>query len=178
MLAKDIDVPINLSKMTELEPLPEVLGVLLDNDDDDSMLPGNDEPNVQPEMLDVMLDGAGSVQPKMLGEMLDVMLDDAGPVQPKMLDEMLDVMLDGVGSVQPEMRDVMLDDAGYVQHKMLDEVLDNVVDHDVNAHDGDIDEHPAEVWASFMSNICADGDDAQCLYEKEECVAGVVHNYN
>jgi len=44
---------------------------------------------------------------------------------------------------------------------MLDEVLDNVVDRDVNAHDGDIDEHAAEVWASFMSNIRADGDDAQ-----------------
>ena len=160
MLAKDIDVPINLSKMTELEPLPEVLGVLLDNDDDDSMLPGNDEPNVQPEMLDVMLDGAGSVQPKMLGEMLDVMLDDAGPVQPKMLDEMLDVVVDGVGSVQPEIHDVVLDDAGHVQHKMLD----NVVDRDVNAHDGDINEHAAEVWASFMSNIRSDGNDAQRLY--------------
>ena len=175
VIAKDIDVPIDLSKTTELEPLPEVLGVMLD--DDDSVLPGNNELNVQPERLDVVLDGAGSVQTKMLGEMLNVMLDDAGPVQPEMLDEILDVALDGVGPVQPEMRDVVLGDAGHVQHEMLDEVLDNVVDHDVNAHDGDIDEHAALVWASFMSNIRADDDDAQRLYEKEECVAGVVHNY-
>jgi len=154
--AKDIDVPIDFSKTTELETLPEVLGVVLD--DDDSVLPGNYEPDVQPEMLGVVLDGAGSVQTKMLGEMLDVVLD-------------------GVGSVQPETRDVVLGDASRVQHEMLDKVLDSVVDHDVNTHDGDIDEHAAEVWASFMSNIRADGDDAQHLCEKEECIASVVHNY-
>jgi len=102
-----------------------------------------DTPSVQfePEVID------------MLATDIDVPIDP--PVQPEMLDEMLDVVLDGVGSVQPRMSDVVLDDAGHVQHKMLDEVLDNVVDRDVNAHGGDIDEHAAEVWASFMSNIRA-----------------------
>ena len=120
-----------------------------------------DTPSVQfePEVID------------MLATDIDVPIDP--PVQPEMLDEMLDVVIDGVGSVQPKMRDVVLDDASHVQHKMLDEVLDNVVDRDVNAHDGDIDEHAAEVWASFMSNIRSDGDDAQRLYGKEECVHDV-----